>query len=56
MERKAEEETRANPEAKQVGKKPYVSPELTEYGGVEKLTRTGGASGADGARMGMTCL
>ena len=42
MEKKAEEETRTNSEGTlKVAKKPYASPQLTEYGNVEKLTRGG---------------
>jgi len=59
MEKKAEENIRANPKGKlKVTKKTYASPQLTEYGNVEKLTRGGTGSGADGgpAGMSMGCL
>ncbi len=58
MERKAQEETRTNSEGTpKVAKKPYVSPQLTEYGNVEKLTRSGGATVPEGGSgMFMTCL
>jgi hypothetical protein len=56
MERKAQEETRTNSEGTlKVAKKSYVSPHLTEYGNVEKLTQRGGRSGTD-ARLMMGCL
>ena len=58
MERKVKEETRTNSEGMlKVAKKPYVSPQLTEYGNVEKLTQGSGGTAADGA-SGMTraCL
>ena len=56
MERKVKEETRTNSEGMlKVAKKPYVSPQLTEYGNVEKLTRSGGVSGTD-AMSAMACL
>ncbi len=38
-----------------VAKKPYVSPQLTEYGNVEKLTQSGNGSGTDKRGM-MRCL
>jgi len=60
MEKKTEQEIRANPEGTlKVAKKPYVSPQLTEYGNVEKLTRGGQGSGTDGGSdptMMMVCL
>jgi len=59
MGKKAEDETRTNPKGKlKVTKKTYASPQLTEYGNVEKLTRGGTGSGADGgpAGMSMSCL
>jgi len=37
-------------------RKPYATPELVEYGPVEKLTRTGTQTAGDGAHMMMTCL
>ena len=56
MERKEQEETRAKSEGtRKVGKKPYASPRLTEYGKVEKLTQSGGSVGTDGRLM-MVCL
>jgi len=49
MERKVKEETRTNSEGMlKVAKKPYVSPQLTEYGNVEKLTRGGSGTATDG--------
>jgi len=59
MGKKAEDETQTNSESTlKVAKKPYVSPRLSEYGNVEKLTRGGNGSGADGgpAGMSMVCL
>jgi hypothetical protein len=59
MGKKAEQEIRANPKGTlKVTKKPYVSPQLIEYGNVEKLTRSGLGSGADGGTgsMAMKCL
>ena len=38
-----------------VAKKPYVSPQLTKYGNVEKLTQGGAGSGTDKRGM-MRCL
>ena len=56
MERKVKEETRTNSEGMlKVAKKPYVSPQLTKYGNVEKLTQTGNGSGTDKRGM-MRCL
>ena len=39
-----------------VAKKPYVSPQLIEYGNVEKLTQNGGSSGTDSRGMMAMCL
>jgi hypothetical protein len=56
MGKKAEDETRTNPEGTlKVAKKPYASPQLIEYGNVEKLTQSGNTSGADNMSM-MGCL
>ena len=59
MGKKAEDETRTNSESTlKVAKRPYASPQLTEYGNVEKLTRSGQGSGTDGGTgsMQMQCL
>ena len=59
MEGKTRAETRINSEGTlKVAKKPYASPQLTEYGTVEKLTRSGGSTRAEGlqAAMRMRCL
>lgn len=37
-------------------KKPYTTPNLVEYGPVEKLTRTGTLAVGDAAHMMMPCL
>ena len=44
---------------RRVTKKPYRSPQLTEYGNVAKLTQSTAGSGADGGRKASqmkTCL
>jgi hypothetical protein len=60
MERKSQKETQTNSQGTlKVEKKPYASPQLTEYGNVEKLTRGGQGSGTDGGSdptMMMVCL
>ena len=41
----------------QSDKRPYVSPRLTAYGTLARLTRNGAGSGADGGgTMSMQCL
>ena len=56
MGKKAEEKIEANPGGTlKVAKKPYISPQLIEYGNVEKLTRNGGLTGADAMLM-QSCL
>ena len=57
MGKKAVDETRNNSEGTlKVAKKPYVSPQLTEYGNVEKLTQNGSSSGTDSRGMMAMCL
>ena len=50
---------RSDEGGRRLSKKPYRSPQLTEYGNVAKLTQNTAGSGADGGRKASqmkTCL